>query len=148
MSNPENRLIAYLASNLLAAGAYAVYVIQQYRAGSFNSTTISSDWGAAILILIAVQVLLSVLLAIVVSIITTIKTREDEAVQTDERDRLIELKADRVSYTVFGIGFLLAMIVLAVGMPPLVMFNLIVFSVLGAGIIGYITRLYLYRRGF
>ena len=67
----------------------------------------------------------------------------------DDADRtLIALKANQVSYAAFGIGFLLAMISLASGLPPLVMFHLIVFSLFGAGIVGYVTQLYLYRRGF
>ncbi|MCP4418127.1 MAG: hypothetical protein GY805_16005 [Chloroflexi bacterium] len=91
---------------------------------------------------------MSIITAILVSIIQAIATREKEPSLLDERDQLIHLKADRNSYTVFGSGFLLAMIMLAVGLPPLVMFNLIVFSVFGAGIVGYITQIYLYRRGF
>lgn len=148
MSYQENRTIAYLISSLLGVGLYSFYVIQQYQEGSFESTTISSFWGTVILVVIAMQIVLSIIAAILVSIIQAIVTREEEPTLSDERDKLIELKADRISYVVFGIGFLIAMITLAAGLTPLVMFNLIVFSLFGAGIVGYIMQLYFHRRGF
>jgi uncharacterized membrane protein len=148
MTYQENRTIAYLISTLLALGLYSFLVIQKYQEGSFNSTTISSFWGSLILVVIVVQIVLSIIMSILASIIQAIATREEEFIQSDERDQLIDLKANRISFAVIGIGFVLAMITLAIGLPPLVMFNLIVFSLFGAGIVGYISQLYLYRRGF
>ena len=76
-------------------------------------------------------------------------TRSEKNISlSDERDQLINLKADQISHAVFGVGFPIAMITLAIGLPPLVMLNLIVYSGFGAGIVGLITKLYLYRRGF
>ncbi len=148
MSSQENRTIAYLISSALGVGIYSFYAIQQYQHGSFDSTTISSYWGTLFLIVIGVQIVLSIISSILISIIHAIATREEEISLTDERDKLIDLRANQISYAVFGVGFLLAMITLAVGQPPLVMFNLIVFSLFGAGIVGYVTQIYLYRRGF
>jgi uncharacterized membrane protein len=148
MTYQENRTIAYLISSVLAVGLYSFFAIQKYQEGSFDSTTISSFWGSMILVVIVVQIVLSIITSILASIIQAIATREEDFAQSDERDQLIDLKANRISFAVFGIGFLLAMITLAVGLPPLVMLNLIVFSLFGAGIVGYSTQLYLYRRGF
>ncbi|MCH7887078.1 MAG: hypothetical protein IIA58_03875 [Candidatus Marinimicrobia bacterium] len=144
----ENRIIGYLISNLLAVGIYSFYLFQKYQEGSIDSTTISSFWGSVILIAFAVQIVLSIFLGILFSFIPASTRREKDISLSDERDQLINLKADRISHVVFGFGFLLAMIALAVGQPPFVMFNLIVYSVFGAGIVGFITQLYLYRRGF
>jgi len=58
------------------------------------------------------------------------------------------LRANRISFSVFGVGFLIAMITLAAGLAPLVMFNLIVFSLFTGAISGYVSQLYRYRRGF
>ena len=148
MSYQGNTTIAYLISSLLGVGLYSLYVIQQYQEGSFDSTTISRSWGSAVLVVIVVQIVLSIISAILVSVVQAIKTREEEPSLSDERDQLIELKANRISFSVFGIGFVFAMITLAAGLPPLVMFNLMVFSLFGAAIVGYVTQLYLYRRGF
>ena len=148
MHYQENRIIGYLISNLLAVGIYSFYLFQKYQEGSIDSTTISSFWGSVILIAFAVQMVLSIFMGILFSFIPASTRREKDISLSDERDHLIQLKADRISHVVFGFGFLLAMITLAVGLQPLVMFNLIVYSVFGAGIVGFITQLYLYRRGF
>ena len=149
MSYQENQTIAYLISALLGVGHFSFYVIQQYQAGSFDSATISSHWGSLILIVIAVQIVLSIIAGILVAIIRAIVTKDEEGISlSDERDQLIELKAARISFAVFGIGFVLAVITLALGLPPLVMLSLTVYSLFGAGIFGYVTQLYLYRRGF
>lgn len=148
MSYQQNQTIAYLVSALLGVGLYSFYVIQQYQGGSLDSATITRFWGSLTLIVIAVQIVLSIITSILVTIIKAIATREEEPSLSDERDQLIELKANRLSYAVFGVGFVLAMLTLAAGLPPLVMFNLIVYSLFGAAIVGYIAQLYLYRRGF
>ena len=148
MNYQENRIIGYLISVILATGYYSFHVVQKYLSGSFDLTTISSSWGSVILIAIAVQIVLSIFMGILFSFIPAGTRSEKNISLSDERDQLINLKADQISHAVFGIGFLIAMITLAIGLPPLVMLNLIVYSGFGAGIVGLITKLYLYRRGF
>ena len=148
MSQSESRTVAYLISTLIGAVLYLAYAVQQYQDGSFNSDTISSSWGIAVLAVIGIQIVLSIISAIVVSIGLAIKEREEVPELSDERDQLIELRANRISFSVFGVGFLIAMITLAAGMAPLVMFNMIVFSLFTGAISGYVSQLYRYRRGF
>ena len=148
MSQSESRTVAYLISSLMGAVLYLAYAVQQYQDGSFNSDTISSSWGIAVLAVIGIQIVLSIISAILVSIGLAIKEREEVPELSDERDQLIELRANRISFSVLGVGFLIAMITLAAGMAPLVMFNLIVFSLFTGAIRGYVSQLYRYRRGF
>jgi len=148
MSQSESRTVAYLISSLIGAVLYLAYAVQQYQDGSFNSDTISSSWGIAVLVVIGIQIVLSIISAILVSIGLAIKEREEVPELSDERDQLIELRANRISFSVFGVGFLIAMITLAAGLAPLVMFNLIVFSLFTGAISGYVSQLYRYRRGF
>jgi hypothetical protein len=148
MNYQEKQATAYLISSLMVTAGYSIYLFQKYEGGGFETTTIPSSWGTVILIVIGVQIVLSILMSILVHTVQALRTMEKEPTLSDERDQIIDMKANRVSYIVFGIGFLLAMISLAGGLPPLVMFNLIVFSLFGAGIVGYIVQLYLYRRGF
>jgi len=148
MAQQEGRTIGYLFSGLVSIGLYFVYGVQQYQAGTFDSATISSSWGVAVLVVIGVQIVLSIIAAILVSIIEAIRAGEEQPELSDERDQLIELRGERLSFYVFGVGYVIAMITLAAGVLPLVMFNLIVFSLLAAGIVGNVRQLYLYRRGF
>ena len=92
--------------------------------------------------------MLSIVSAILVTIVQAIRAREESPEIADERDELIELRGSKITYAVFGIGFLIAMGTLAMGQAPLVMFNLVVLSIFGAAIVGYVAQLYLYRRGF
>lgn len=148
MSQSESRTVGYLISSLIGAVLYFVYVVQQYQEGSLNSATITSSWGIAVLVVIGIQIVLSIISAILVSIGLAIKERDEVPELSDERDQLIELRANRISFSVFGVGFLIAMITLAAGAAPLVMYNLIVFSLFAAAISGYVSQLYRYRRGF
>ncbi len=148
MSQSESRTVGYLISSLIGAVLYFVYVVQQYQEGSLNSDTITSSWGIAVLVVIGIQIVLSIISAILISIGLAIKEREEVPELSDERDQLIELRANRISFSVFGVGFLIAMITLAAGLAPLVMFNLIVFSLFTGAISGYVSQLYRYRRGF
>lgn len=66
----------------------------------------------------------------------------------DERDKLIDLRGTSITYTVSFSGVLLAMLTFVFGQPPLVMFSLLIFFGVVAQVIGDISRLYLYRRGF
>ena len=66
----------------------------------------------------------------------------------DERDQIIDLRGTKITYLVYSIGNLLSMLTFVFGQPPLVMFTLLILSGVVAQIIGDISRLYLYRRGF
>ena len=148
MSYQERQTIAYLISSMLVVAGYAVYLFQRYQSGSLDSNTISSSWGRVILVLVGVQIVLSIVTSILITIIHAIRTWEAQPELSDERDHLIELKAERISYAVFGVGFLIAMGTLAASLAPLVMLNVIVLSLFGTWMVGSIAKLYYYRRGF
>jgi len=79
-----------------------------------------------------------------------VKTNEEPEIEdiADERDKLIDLKGTKVTYYVFSIGVLLSMLTFVLGQPPLAMFTLVIFFGIVAQIIGDISRLWFYRRGF
>jgi len=58
------------------------------------------------------------------------------------------LKGIRSSYITFSVGVLVSVLAFAFGQPPLVMVSLIIFFAIAAEIIGDISHIYLYRRGF
>jgi hypothetical protein len=84
----------------------------------------------------------------VFAIINKIATNEDIPVISDERDKLIELKAVRISHWIFIFGFMLSMGSQAFGMQPWVMFITLVFSGFVASVISEIARIIYYRKGF
>ena len=92
----------------------------------------------------------NILTHILLSIVHAIKTRSEhvENYIEDERDHLIGLKGDKVSHIAFSIWVRIAMLGFAFGQPPRVMFSLLILSSIVSEIIGDLSQLYLYRKGF
>jgi uncharacterized membrane protein (DUF485 family) len=147
MSYQEKKNVVSLTSTLLIFGIYCLYVFQMSQEGSINAVHSFHFWGAVILILIPVSIAAKIIISIVFNIIYRITTNEKEPSFSDELDKLIELKATRISHYVFILGFLLSMGSQVIDMPPSVMFITLIFSGLASEIVGVITQLYLYRRG-
>ncbi len=148
MSYQERRNIVSIISSILISAFYYMYVFQMYQEEGFDSTNIFSFWASVILIFVLVQIVVKIVMHIVFHIINTVVTREEEDPSfLDERDKLIELKAIKNSFIVFGTGFFLSMGSQVVDMPPFTMFNILLFSLIAADIIGEISQLYFYRRG-
>lgn len=147
MSYQEKKNIVSLISTLLIFGFYCLYVYQKYQKGSIDSTDTFHFWGSVILILIPVSIVAKIIITIVFNIIYRITTNEVEPSFADELDKLIELKATKISHYVFTLGFLLAMGSLVINMPPSAMFIILIFSGFLSEVVGVITQLYFYRRG-
>jgi hypothetical protein len=147
MSFQERRAIVSLISNILITALYCAYMIQRFPEGDAYSVDVFHFWGSFFLILIPVSIVAKIVLFIIFSIINAIATREEESSITDERDKLIELKATMNSLYVFILGFLLAMGSLVVDMPPSVMFIIFICSGVVSGMASDISQFYFYRKG-
>jgi drug/metabolite transporter (DMT)-like permease len=150
MSYQEKNITVSLVSHLLIVVYYLVNLFQMQQAGGLVSTKVFSLWAIVIVAAIITTILGSILTNILLSIVHAIKTRSDREEQfiEDERDQLIGLKGSKVSYIAFSIGVLIAMLSFAFGQPPLVMFCLLILSSILGQIIGDLSQLYLYRKGF
>lgn len=150
MSYQEKNITVSLVSSLLIGGYYLINLLQMYQEGSLVSTRVFRLCAIVIIATIIVNIVSTILTNIVLSIVHAIKTRTNEVERfiEDERDKLIELKGVKVSYVAFSVGVLVSVLTFAFGQPPLVMVSMIVLSALTAEIIGDISQIYLYRRGF
>lgn len=151
MSFQQKNITVSLVNFILISGFYLFRVIQMILSDSFTSENIFRLWGIIIVLAIVVTIIGTILTQIVSAIIEAVKTgKENPRVEDiqDERDELIDLKGTRITYTVSSIGVFLAMLTFVFGQPPLVMFTLLIFSGVFAQVIGDISRLVLYRRGF
>ena len=147
MSFQERRAVVSLISTILISAFYSAYMVQRYPEGNAYSTEVFHFWGSFFLILIPVSIVARIVIHILFNIINTIATKEKEPSITDERDKLIELKATRNSLYVFTFGFLLAMGALIMDMPPTSMFIILFCSGIVSEMVGDISQLYFYRRG-
>jgi len=151
MSFQQKNITVSLVNFTLILGFYLIRMFQMIQEGSFNATNVFRLWGIIIGLAIIVTIIGTILTHIVSAIIQAIKTgEEDPKIEDfeDERDRLIDLRGTKVTYFVSSIGVFLSMLTFTLGQPPLVMFTLLIFFGVVAQIIGDISRLYLYRRGF
>jgi hypothetical protein len=150
MTFQEKNIAASLVIFTLILGFYLTRVFQMIQTESFNLTNMVRLWATVIVLGIVVTIIGIILTHIGSGIIQAIKTREEPVIEDiqDERDRLIELRGTNIAYVVFSIGVFLAMLTFAFGRPPLVMFSLLILAGLVAQIVGDISRLVLYRRGF
>jgi hypothetical protein len=151
MSFQEKNITASLVTFTLILGFYLIRIFQMIQGDSFTSTNVFWLWGIIIALAIVATIVITILTHIVSAILQAIQTGdEDPKIEDieDERDKLIDLKGTKVTYTVSSIGVFLSMLTFALGQSPLVMFSLLIFFGVFAQIIGDISRLYFYRRGF
>ena len=146
-SEKEKTILVSVISMILILGLYSLYVYHKYVAGNLDIINDFSFWGKAFLILIPVTIVSQIIIHIIFAIIDKIVTNEDISSITDERDKLIELKAIRISHWIFIFGFLLSMGSQAIGMRPWVMFIILIFSGFIAAIVSEIAKIYFYRKG-
>ena len=151
MSFKQKNIAVSLVNFALILGFFLVRVIQMLQSDSFTSTNIFRLWGITIGLAIVVTIIGTILTHIVSAIIEAIRTgKDDPKIEDfeDERDQLIDLRGTRVTYFVSSVGVFLSMLTFVFDQPPLVMFTLLIFFGLVAQIVGDISRLVLYRRGF
>jgi hypothetical protein len=151
MSFQEKNFTASLVTFTLILGYYLIRMFQIIQSGNFNSTSVVRLWGFVIGFAIIGTILVMIFTHIISAITQVIQTGEEnpkiEDTQ-DERDQIIDLKGTKVTYTVSSLGVFLAMLTFALGQPALVMFSILIFFGIFSQIMGDISRLILYRRGF
>lgn len=147
MSYQEKTTIVSIISTLLSFTAYCVYILQRYDINNLDSADDFSFWGAAIILLIPVQIVFQIIVHILFAIGYYIVTREEPPDLTDELDKLIELRSVRIFTMVFMIGFSVSMGAIALDAAPSAMFIGLFFTMIIAGILSDVFKLYLYRRG-
>lgn len=149
MSYQEKETLVSLISSVVIFGGYCLYVFQKYQEQIFKTPNDLRFWATTILILIPVSIVATIIINIAFNVINTIVTKVDEAPSfTDERDKLIQLKAIQISHWMFVLGFFLAMGSLVIDMPPYVMLIVLVFSGFVSSLTDDIAKLYFYHKGF
>jgi hypothetical protein len=147
MSSQEKKSVLTIISSILIIGLYSLYVFNRYHDQILNSPNDFKFWATIVIIFIPVAIVGCIIIFILFSIINKILAKEDLPMMTDERDKLIELKAVRVSHWTFILGFFLSMLSQVIGMQPYVLFLTLVASGFAASIADEITKIYLYRKG-
>jgi hypothetical protein len=147
MSYQERQTLMNMISTILITVLYLAYMMQRYPQTDLYSPEVFRFWGAFFLFLIPVSIVAKIIIYILFTILNAIATRDQTIPITDERDQLIETKANTISNYVFIVGFILAMGSLALNMPPVVMFVVLLVSGVVSSIVSEVSQFYFYRRG-
>jgi hypothetical protein len=147
MSYQERKALVNLVSTIGIMVVYAWVMMGRYPAVGDYAPEVFRFWGIFFVILIPVSIVARIVIYIVFSILNTVATREAEPDISDERDKLIELKASRNTGFVLGAGIVLALASQVIALPPSIMFVLLI----GAGMVGEmvsdISTFIYYRKG-
>ncbi|WP_028563396.1 hypothetical protein [Paenibacillus pinihumi] len=147
MSYQEKKVFVSIISSLLIFTLYTIYAVNNAEEGSITSASDFSFWGSFILVLLPVSIVAKIIIHIGFVIFNKIAANEDEPSFEDELDKIIELRADRISLHVFFIGFILAMIPLVTDLPTYFTFLLLIVFGFLSDLLGRIAQLYFYRKG-
>ncbi len=147
MDIKEKRILISLVSSVLILGVYAWNIYSRFIAGNPEILNDFSFWGKSFLILIPLAIVTQIIIQIMFAIYFSATSKEEIDPIEDERDKLIELKAIKISHYIFIVGFMLAMGSLALGWQAWLMFVVLISSGFIASIVSEIARLYFYRKG-
>lgn len=91
---------------------------------------------------------ITIIVQIVLQSVLAIANRKDAEKGEDERDKLIELKATRISYFILIFGVWTTCISILIISSTIILANLLLFFFIIAELTGFISQLIYYRRGF
>ena len=151
MSYQEKNISASLVTSTLILGYYLIRILNMISTESLISSKLFRLWGIVIVLTIVGTIITTILTHIFSTIFHVIKTGEENPKIEDihdERDKLIDLRGTKITYIVSSSGVALSMLSFVLGQPALVMFSLLIFFGIFAQVIGDISRLVIYRRGF
>ena len=164
MSYQEKRILSSIGAGILVLAAYCLYAFNPDRLASIApgdlkqwATTMLIFIGIGVVFMIIIQIVFHILFSVSVAVTETIRNGEksEAAIESsinsemveDERDRLIELKANRVGFAISGTGFIAALVSLVLGYSPVVMLNILFITLLAGSILEGFVRLFYYRSG-
>ncbi len=140
---------AGLVSTVVIFAVYYLVVSGMYAEGRFAGPEGLALLGKAILALMAGGIAVHIVVLILANIVFAVIQRDPKpSFVVDERDKMIELRGLQVSYYVFGAGYVISMVALAMGMGAFGVFNLLLASCAISAWVEAVLRLVLYHRGF
>jgi hypothetical protein len=146
MGNAEKNVYIALISTVIVFVCYCLILIIYWE--DYQTTDATRLVGKSIFFLMIASAVTNFGLRALLKIISSIRNPSCEPSIVDERDKMIELNGLQVSYLVFTLGFVTAMLTLWSGCSPDIAFNIIIFSLALGEILSGTVKIIQYRRGF
>lgn len=147
MSYQEKRSLVNMISAVLVPVTYFYIIFSSNPVVGMSTDELLTFWGKTMIIYFPVAIVVRIIIHILFGISNAIVTRE-KIPSTDERDKIIELKAKNIGQIVFGIGLIAAMASQAMDYSASVLFIIIIVGWAISEIFETSLQLVYYRRGF
>ncbi|MFH2117272.1 MAG: hypothetical protein ABII85_04415 [Bacillota bacterium] len=153
MSYQEKKSVTNIISSIVITSIYAFIMYQKYLGGVLDDSNIFRFWAIIILIFIPISVVARIIILIIFHILEAIvQTAKGEEVDTDmdivdERDKLIEMKASKISLIIFSIGFIIALVIQLFDVSNHVFFITLIVSGFITDIVSETLMITYYRKG-
>jgi hypothetical protein len=144
MSYQQQRGVATIVTGAIVVAVYFSIALNRLESVQPDAESLVRFWAASILILVPAGVVSAIATAIMAAIVYRITAGEDPPTIEDERDRMIELKANQVSQAIFVLVFVGSMVPVVLGTSVSVMFVVLVGGGFIAHVVGEVARILMY----
>lgn len=145
MSYQQQRSVATIVTGAIVIGVYFGIVVSRLEAVGPDAESLMRFWAASVLILVPVGIVASIVTAILTAIVYRITAGEDPPMIEDERDRMIERKANQVSQAIFVLAFVGSMVPIVLGSSVSMMFVVLIGGGFIAHVVSELGRILMYR---
>ncbi len=146
MNYREKMSLLTIATTLFITAIYYGVVYQKYQDLSADAN-LFDFWATVVVLMVPIYIAVHLLSIFVFTFINKKLTGEGFPKFTDERDKLIELKAVRGDYFGVILGIFSAMLAGSLGASITTSFVLLITGMTLAGLLSNAIRFYLYRKG-
>lgn len=148
MSFEERNTVIYLFVSLIIAWIFGSRIWGGTVDGSFAGAAGLVDWARTVLWMVPVGIIITIVAVIIGQIIYGIVTGEgDMNTDSDERDHEVSARASRITMAVFSIGWLAAIVLIALEYTVLAALNLMLLVGWFSDVVGNLVKLRIYRHG-
>ncbi len=147
MSYQEKRSLVNMVSAILVPAIYFWIIFRDAPHIGLTTDELLKFWGVSMITYMPIAIVARIVIHILFGISNTIVTRE-KIPGTDERDKIIELKAKNIGQAIFGIGLIAAMATQALDYSASALFITIIVGGVISEIFENSLQLMFYRRGF
>ncbi len=149
MAFEERNTWTYLVISLIVMLIFGTRIYDATVAGLFDGPDGLRTWARTVLTYIPIAIVMVIIGVIMLNILYGIATGGDDlTMKEDERDRHIGLRGMRVTGAVFSTGWIIAVILLALGSSALQALNLMLIAAWFSDVAGNLVKLFFYRRGY
>jgi ABC-type Co2+ transport system permease subunit len=145
MSYQQQRSVATIVTGAIVVAVYFWMALARLDGVGPSAESLVRFWAASVLILVPVGIVASIVTAIIAAIVYRVIASEDPPTIEDERDRMIELKANQVSQAIFVLAFVGSMVPIVLGASVTAMFVVLIGGGFIAHVVGEIGRILMYR---